>query len=271
MLAQNDISTARLVPKDGKYVVGSYVVRKEQLRNFSNKYDFATQPNCFDITHDAAQAIDGTAGDYAVHQYADGLRLIWYSIGAGQAIHKPSALDTGMNYGFDQTDNDGFELVTQLNASTIAEKGIEGVTKFTVGKSAFYGKLRFSIEDVSGTDDCAFGFCKVEDHNAAIDDKDEMACLNVISGNITIETILNGGDTVSTDTTDDWTDEETHTLEVYVSKAGVVTYKIDGVAPTTTKAYSFDTNEVVMPFFYMINASDKVGALTLQEFEYGLQ
>ena len=173
-----------------------------------------------------------------------------------------------MDYAYDETENDGWELRTQLNGSA----GVEGLTKFTVGNAPFYLKWRFSIDDVSGTDDCAIGFCKDEGHDAAIDNKDEMACLNVISGNITIETILNGGATTTTDTADNWADGESHTLEVYVSKAGVVTYKIDGAAPTTTKAFSFDTNEVVTPFFYFLQAANpEVAALILQEFECGLQ
>ena len=50
--------------------------------------------------------------------------------------------------------------------------------------------MKFAIADVSDTDDCAFGFRKVEAYQANIDDYDEMAALNVISGDIKIETIL---------------------------------------------------------------------------------
>ena len=145
-------------------------------------------------------------------------------------------------------------------------KGREGVDRFTVGKQAFSAELTFSIEDVSGTDDCAFGFAKVEAHAAAIDNRDEMAVLNVISGDINIETILNNGATTTTDTTDNWADTATHSLKVAVDIAGAVTYKIDGNDPTTTAAFSFDIGEVVTPSFYMLQAGDLTGAVVFEKF-----
>ena len=144
-------------------------------------------------------------------------------------------------------------------------KGREGIDRFTVGKQAFTAELEFSIADVSGTDDCAFGFAKVDVHRAAIDDCDEMAVLNVISGDITIETVLNNGTTTSTDTTDNWADTEIHSLKVLVSKAGAVTYKIDGVAPSTTATFSFDAGEVVTPMMYVLQASDLAGSMVLRK------
>jgi hypothetical protein len=86
-----------------------------------------------------------------------------------------------------------------------------------------------------------FDFAKVDVHRAAIDDCDEMAVLNVISGDIYIESVLNNGTTSSTDTTNNWADTEIHSLKVLVSKAGAVTYKIDGVAPSTVASSASDT------------------------------
>ena len=229
---------------------------------YDNKqiYRFATPPVVSDFEHAAAQLVDGTAGDTTLHSYADGLEMTLYSI-VGQAIDKPAASTSGMDYAYDQTDNDGIEL--RMSDSTV--RGREGIDRFTVGKQAFEAELTFSIGDVSGTDDCAFGFAKVEAHQAAIDDRDEQAALNVISGDIKIETILNGGSTSVTDTTDNWADTETHALKVLVSKAGAVTYKIDGAAPSTTATFSFDIGEVVTPAFYLLQASDLAGAIVHQK------
>jgi hypothetical protein len=209
-----------------------------------------------------AGAATGTAGDENLMKLNG---PVWeYHILGTQTIVSPTMGVGGLDVNMDQTDNDGVEVCLGINA---ANKGV-----FTVGTdAAFYAKMAFSIADVSGTDDCAFGFRKVEAYQANLDDYDEMACLNVISGNITIETILNGGVTTSTDTTNDWADAATHTLEVFVSAAGVVTYKIDGSAPTTTAAFTFDDAEVVVPFFYFLNASDVAGEVVLKEFECGLQ
>lgn len=210
-----------------------------------------------------AGAATGTGGDENLCMLNNSL---WeYHILGTQTIVAPSMGTGGLNIGLDQTDDDGVEFCLGINAHN---KGV-----FTVGTSpAFFARMKFSIETVAGTDDCAFGFRKVEAYQAALDDYDEMAALNVISGDITIETILNGGATTSTDTTDNWADAETHELKVLVDADGAVTYEIDGRTPTTTAAFTFDDGEVVVPFFYMLQANAaQTGAVVLKEFECGLQ
>jgi hypothetical protein len=232
----------------------------EAAKNLSQIYRFGTPPVILDYEHPTAQLVDGAAGDQTIHSYADGLQVTFFPI-VGQAIDKPAAATTGMDYAYDQVDNDGFQIVM----SDSVTKGREGIDRFTVGKQAFTAELEFLITDVSGTDDCAFGFAKVDVHRAAIDDCDEMAVLNVISGNITIETVLNNGSTTSTDTTDDWADTAIHRLKVLVAKDGAVTYKIDGAAPSTTAAFSFDAGEVVTPMMYVLQASDLAGSMVLRK------
>ena len=121
----------------------------------------------------------------------------------------------------------------------------------------------------------AFGFRKVEAFQAAIDNYDEMACMNVISGDIKTETIINNATTVTTDLTapssGDWADGAIHTLEVKVSSAGAVTYTLDDTAPTGAVAYSFDDGEVVTPFFYYLNDSNVAGAVVLRQLKHGRQ
>jgi len=58
---------------------------------------------------------------------------------------------------------------------------------------------------------------------------------------------------------------------VYVSAAGAVTYKINGVTPGTVAAFSFDAGEVVTPFFFLLHASDLAGAVVLRKYEVGRQ
>jgi len=228
----------------------------EAAKDLEQIYRFATPPNVSDYEHAVAQLVDGTAGDTALHQYADGFECTLYPIVA-QDNDAPGMTTTGADYAYEQDDDDGIEWRMSDNTC----KGREGIDRFTVGKQAFSAELEFSIADVSGTDDCAFGFAKVEAHQAAIDDRDESAVLNVISGDIKIETILNGGATTTTDTTDNWADTEIHSLKVSVSKAGAVTYQIDGAAPSTTASFSFDANEVVTPSFYLLQAADLSGAI----------
>lgn len=179
-----------------------------------------------------------------------------------QTITAPSLLTGGLNIGMDQTNNDGVEIT----------QGILSRSKhaYTIDTdSTFYLRVKFSIEDVSGTDDCAIGFRKLQAYQANIDDYTDMAVLNVISGDIKIETILNNAATVTTDTTQNWADGETHTLEVRVDETGAVTYLIDGAAPTVTAAFTFDTTDVVVPFIYFLNDTDLAGQVNLIEYECG--
>lgn len=209
-----------------------------------------------------AGAATGTEGDENLCMLNNSL---WeYHILGTQTIVAPSMGAGGLDISLDAADDDGAEFCLGINA---ANKGV-----FTVGTDpAFFARMKFAIADVSDTDDCAFGFRKMEAYQANIDDYDEMAALNVISGNITIETILNDGDTTSTDTTDDWDDTETHELKVMVDEDGVVTYTIDDRAPTTTKAFTFDDGEVVVPFFYFLHAASSTAGIVLKEFECGYQ
>jgi len=53
---------------------------------------------------------------------------------------------------------------------------------------------------------------------------------------------------------------------------GVASYKIDGVAPTTlpAAAFTFDADDVVIPFFYFLHTGDFAEATLLRMWEVGL-
>lgn len=215
------------------------------------------------VIQTTGEVADGTAADVQAMCCSRNLFELVY-LGAGQTLLAPTISAAGLNVSLDAADNDGIELTLGTTARSKAA--------FTVGTDpAFYAKMKFTIADVSDTDDCLFGFRKAEAYQAAVDNYDEMAALNVISGAINIETILNNGATTTTDTTDTWADTEQHTLEVYVSGAGVVTYKIDGAPPTVTAAFTFADGEVVVPFFHFLHAAASTAGIVLDEFECGLQ
>lgn len=237
-------------------------VARKLLRQHDRFYtytEFRSQPACRSNT---GLAVIGT--NTAVNHMLLPEANFEYSITSalGETIKAPVLAAGGLDVALDQTDDNGVEITRGITARSPCA--------FTIGTHAFYGKLTFSIADVSGTDDCCFGFRKAAAY-AAFDAYTDAAVLNVISGTITIETILNDGATTTTSTTDTWADAATHTLEVYVSAAGVVTYKIDGAAPTATATFTFDTGDVVIPFFSFLHASDLAGAILLQAWDVGLQ
>lgn len=225
----------------------------------------------------------GTAGD--VNTLQVGPYQLQYHVLGTQTILGPKRIDAGLNITQDLTDDDGVEytLGCEDPADTvIADTANDSRGTFKVGTDGPFGfALKFTITDVSGTDDCAVGFRKAEAYQGAIDDYDEMAALNAISGDIKIETILNGAATTTTDTTDNWADAETKTLAVIIDSDGSLAqdgtkgkafYFIDGLDVTTNAAtrFKFDNNELVIPFFFFLNATDVSETLTLIEWESGL-
>jgi len=208
----------------------------------------------------------------------------YHVLGAGQTIDGPVKTSGGWNISQDLTDDEGVEytLGNEYPENTVISN-VAGATRgtFTVGTDApFYFALKFTIADVSGTDDCLVGFRKAEAYQTGPDAYDEWAALNVISGDINIETELNGGGTTTTDTTDNWTDGQTKTLMVICDSDGSLSqdgtvgkcyYFIDGLAPTTdaTTRYKFDSGEIVIPFFFMLHATTSPGINTLKLWESG--
>ena len=207
----------------------------------------------------------------ARHDYDDGLRLLVQNIGT-QTTTSPITTATGMDYSYGNTNNLGVQwALADPLAKEYHSKGPR-IDRYVVGSDAFYAELIVSIADVSGADEFGFGFRKVEAFQANFDDYDELAGFNTITGVINMETILNGGGTTTTDSTEtDWVDAATHTLKVLVSSAGLVTYKYDGSAPTAVAAFTFDDGEVVTPFFFYLNDSDVAGAVVLQKLKHGRQ
>ena len=182
---------------------------------------------------------------------------------ATQTLVAPLIAATGLDVGGDQTNDDGREI----DFSGLGALGARSPYSYTVGR-AFYGKLRFSIAVVLGTDICCFGFRKAAAHNADPAAYTDYAVLDVNNGNISVSTNLNSAGESNTDTTEDWAAGETHTLEVYVSAAGVATFKIDNAAPATTASVTLDTGDVMIPFFeFLLDASADAGAIVLEYLE----
>lgn len=173
-------------------------------------------------------------------------------------------LDTsgnGLDISQDQTDDDGVQYTFGANNSF-------GPYTWTVGTHNGFIRMKMKIADVSGTDDCCVGLRKMEAIQANVDDYDEAAFLNVILGDIKTETILNNAATVTTDTTQDWADAATKTLEVQLI-GRQVRFLVDDVAVSNVPAFSFDSGEVVVPFFFFLQATTSPGKVYWQEVEVG--
>jgi hypothetical protein len=225
-------------------------------------YDtFEYQPLC---VQEDGTACSGTNTE--VNVLYGGQNHVWeeHIIGT-QTLKVPDITSSGWEISLDDADNEGAEYTLGITA--------QSPCAFDVGTDAFYVKAKLYSTDVSGSDEFAVGFRGTEAYHAAIDDYNDMACLNKIAGDIKIETIDDAGATTTTDTTDNWADTSAKTLGVFVDKDGNVTYTIDGSAPSTTAAFAFDddANGTVVPFIHVLNAANVDEAIYLQSFECGLQ
>ena len=211
-------------------------------------------------------AEDGTADVVNIIYTGNGHKLAYVPIVAQTAVIAMTA--NGLNIGLDQVANDGAELFAGVTGAS-GRGAIIGTT------GAFKASLTFQIADVSGTDDFHFGFRRAETVNATFDNYLDVASIGCVTSAdpmlIQLETILNNAGTTTTNTTDTLADATSVKFTVLVSAAGVVTYLIDGVAPSTTAAFTFDDGDLVIPFFQYIQHGDFTGDFDIEEFEYALQ
>lgn len=225
----------------------------------STEVNFEMAPLCAAL--DGAGAAVGTDAT-ANLMIADGVMFEYQNIGT-QTILAPAWASTGLDIARDLTANEGTELT--LGITSRAKHA------YTVGTDrGVYFQVTCKITDVSGTDDFAIGWRKAEAYQAAVDNYDEMAAFNIISGDIKIETILNNAATATTDTTDNWADGESKTLRVEVHQNGKVYFFVDGAQPTVTAAFTFDAGEVIVPFIYFIHDTDAANATLLTQLKCGL-
>jgi hypothetical protein len=231
---------------------------EEYIENERTFVAFDSNPVCMDLDQENSDP-NGTAG--AENSMAINQTNFEYHIVGTQTLKHPVIDPNGLDVAMDLTANDGVEIT----------QGITAAAKhaYVVGTDECYLKVKLEISDVSGTDACLVGFRKAEAYQADPNSYDEMVALDVISGNIFIDEILNNAATAQTDTTDNWADGATKTLEVIVGSAGAVTFKIDGSAPTTTSAFTFDTSEVIVPFFFLRHDTDVAENTSLAEWECG--
>jgi hypothetical protein len=219
------------------------------------------------ILQNDGTAYDATADVLNVMHLGGGNRLGAVAI-VGQTI-PPAMVATGLDVQGDQVDNDGSEIIGGV-------LGLSG-RPFIIGTdAAFYFSCTFSITNADGTDDFHLGFRRAETVNATFDnylDLVSLGCNTAASPMaIKIETILNNGATTTTDTTDTLAGATSTTWRVNVSAAGVVTYLIDGVAPTATAAFTFDDGDPVIPFFHFLQANAaQTGAFVISNWEVGYQ
>ena len=197
------------------------------------------------------------------HMYTPGANVFGaFPLGAGQTL-PPAIIAAGLDIGGDQTNTEGWEIVS--NAF-----GASG-RPFVVGNSgAFFFKVGIKVQTVAGVSGLQAGFRKLETYQAAVTSYSDYASIGLVAGDIYMKTGVGGTD-VSTDTTDNFVDGQTATFAVYVSATGVVTYKVNGAAPTTVAAITMTDGLSMVPFVRHLNNSTLAGNVVITNWECGAQ
>lgn len=210
----------------------------------------------------------GATGDVNLMQFENGQIMEQFILGAGQTIIAPRASTSGLLTSLDLTNAEGAEynFGARANAPYI----------YTIGTSAaFYIELVVTAADIGGLDPFLVGFRKVQANDATLTNYTDFASIGARATTaadvIVLATDLNNAGEVYTNTTDAWTDGQTKTLKVLVSGTGVVTYTINGSAPTATAAFTFDTGDTVMPFIRHTFGAATPGAIHWTSLKIGFQ
>ena len=145
---------------------------------------------------------------------------------------------------------------------------------FIIGKDAdFFFRTSITVADISGAAVLLAGFRKAGINNVTYTSYADYAAIGTIAGGVATGAINiateNDGSGSPTDTTDTWADGATKTFEVRVSASGVVTFLINGVAPTVPASQTFDSGDAVIPFVHFIQHADIAGAVTIGRWEVG--
>jgi hypothetical protein len=198
----------------------------------------------------------GATGDVNIMSCQEGIIMEQFMIGAGQTIIAPRMDATGLSVALDQTDTEGVEY--NFGAARTNSRHA-----FTIGTSAaFFFEVEMNITDISAGNPFLIGFRKSEANNATYTDYTDFygMGMNAVTSatNLTLFSELNSGGTTLQDSATAWTggDGGTTTMRVLVSAAGVVTATIDGGAPSTPLAFTFDNADVVVPFIHLIQNAD---------------
>ena len=178
----------------------------------------------------------------------------------------------GLTVPGDASDGEGIELIPSILSSS----DLPGM--FKVGTDAAFRMFaELQVSDKAAYDVCAVGFRKaaaygnVTQASELITVYEDVAFLNVNAGDVYTATRLAGGVGTATDTTDNVANATNVKLEVLVSAAGVVSFKINDAAPTVnTNTITFAAGTILAPCI-LITHTATAGTCTLKKFYADLQ
>jgi len=261
------------LPSNDVYILTSVVSNSANWENISQTSPDTTitfsQSPILQSNANTGAAPSGATGAVNLMMLEGGRDIMQqFIIGAGQTIIAPRMTSTGLLTSLDLTATEGAEY----NFGVLAN----GRHQYTIGTSAaFFVELQVNAADIGGLDPFFVGFRKNQANQATFTNYTDFAAIGARATTAAdvcvIGSDLNNGGEVYTNTTVAWTDGTTKTFRVNVSSTGVVTYLINGVAPTVTAAFTFDNADVVTPFIRHEFGATNPGAINWISLKIGFQ
>lgn len=156
----------------------------------------------------------------------------------------------------------GINISTICNAASMGAEWGQGSAPCSKGNrtvnvsGAFFIECKFKVTTDNLVTELFIGFRKQGVYTPTLSSYSDFATIGIHGVNspakIQIQTQLASGGVTVTDTTNTWASGATHILRVNVSSTGVVTYLIDGVAPSTTAALTLTASQNVVPFVWYV-------------------
>lgn len=183
--------------------------------------------------------------------FGNGFATAYYPLVTSTTNAALISTNDGVSCVLDSTNGQGVELSASVWANSMKSA--------IVGKTAFSVYAKITVDDVSGVNPMWVGFRKKAAANTTYTSYTDYAFIGLgnATGDIFTSTEINGAGNTNTDTTQNWADGETHTLEVRVAVSGAVTFFLDGYKPIVTQAITLDAGDEMIPVFcYALQTSD---------------
>lgn len=180
----------------------------------------------------------------------------------------PTMGSNGLDISGDEVSGESYEMF----AGILGASGRPAVVGYD---PAFYFCATVTTQDASGTNELKVGWRDANiTQSATYTDYLNYAWVGIHSTDTTDPAPIfvqtgNDGTDVSTSTGDTFADGATKKLCTNVSAAGVVTYTIDGAAPTTTAAMTFDDGDSLIPVIIIQQGSDVTTSTEILLWEVG--
>lgn len=250
--------------------MGDRIVTPRALSRKNRKYTFTSFPELgLFAASDGYSAPAGTTGatnrGLLPTNVGGALPIQYFIKGAGQTLVAPSHSASGLRFSLDLTDNEGVDVVFGGDSAL-------GKHAYTIGVDEFYYRLKFTLADVSGTDECLFAARKTQAFQTAHTGYTDYFAVGLTAalGDIVIKTRLNSGTAAETDTTKNFADTETHDFLIIVKKNGSARAVIDGRDPgVNVTDFVFDQGDVIIPTWIFLHATTTPGAADFVEWESG--